>query len=44
MMDTGKQQELLALLGRFGVQALNFLPKEHYGEFATALRGLGAKL
>ncbi len=44
LMDAGKQQELVGLLGSFGVQALTQLPKDRYGEFATALRGLGAKI
>lgn len=44
LMDAGKQQELVGLLGSFGVQALTQLPKERYGEFATALRGLGAQI
>ena len=44
LMDAGKQQQLVTLLGQFGVQSLMTLPKERYGEFATALRSLGAKL
>lgn len=44
LMDAGKQQELVGLLAQFGVQALPQLPKEQYGAFATALRGLGAKI
>lgn len=44
LMDAGKQQQLVGLLGQFGVQALTQLPKERYGEFATALRGLGARI
>lgn len=44
LMDAGKQQELIGLLAQFGVQALPQLPKEQYGAFATALRGLGAKI
>ncbi|MCO7175533.1 hypothetical protein ACFP7A_00930 [Sporolactobacillus kofuensis] len=45
LMDSGKQQQLIDLLNKtFGVQALNFLPVERYGDFATALRGLGAQL
>lgn len=44
LMDAGKQQDLLGLLAQFGVQALTQLPKERYGEFATALRQRGAKL
>lgn len=44
LMDAGKQQDLLGLLAQFGVQALTQLPTERYGEFATALRQMGAKL
>jgi hypothetical protein len=44
LMAAGRQQELVGLLQSFGVQALTQLPPDRYGEFATALRGLGAKL
>lgn len=44
LMDQGKQGELINLLQSFGVQALTALPKERYGEFATALRQMGAKI
>ena len=44
LIDAGKQTELQQLLGQYGVQALTQLPQEQYGAFATALRGLGAKL
>ncbi len=44
LMDVGRQGDLQALLGQFGVEALPQLPKEQYGAFATALRGLGAKI
>lgn len=44
LMDSGKRTELIGLLGQFGVQALTALPKEQYGAFATALRGMGAKI
>ncbi len=44
LIDAGRQAELVDLLSQFGVQALTQLPKERYGEFATALRGLGAKI
>lgn len=44
LMDAGRQTDLINLLGSFGVQALTALPKERYGEFATALRQLGAKI
>lgn len=44
LMDAGRQQDLINLLKSFGVPALTLLPKERYGEFATALRGLGAQI
>ncbi len=44
LMDAGKQQELLQTLSAFGVQALTMLPEARYGEFATAIRQLGAKI
>lgn len=45
LMDAGKQAELTQLLKQhFGVDALTQLPKERYGEFATALRQMGAKV
>ena len=44
LVDAGRREELVGLLGQFGVQALTALPKEQYGAFATALRQMGAKL
>lgn len=44
LMDSGRQAELLNLLAQFGVEALPALPREQYGAFATALRGLGAQI
>ncbi|MDY2735192.1 hypothetical protein [Intestinibacter sp.] len=44
LMDAGKQQDLMNLLAKFGVQALTQLPKEQYGAFATELRALGANI
>lgn len=44
LMDAGKRNELIGLLGQFGVQALTALPKEQYGAFATALRSMGARI
>ena len=44
LMDSGRQPDLLQLLSSFGVSALPALPKEQYGAFATALRGMGAQI
>ena len=44
LMDSGRQADLLNLLAQFGVEALPALPREQYGAFATALRGLGAQI
>lgn len=42
LVNQGKQARLLELLHGFGVNSLVELPKERYGEFATALRAEGA--
>lgn len=44
LRDAGKLPQLQNLLQQFGVQSMQQLPPERYGEFATALRGLGAKI
>lgn len=44
LMDAGKQNELIALIQKFGVSALNALPKEQYGPYAMALIQMGAKI
>lgn len=44
LMDSGKQQDVLNLIASFGVQALTQLPQGQFGNFATALRTLGAKI
>lgn len=44
LMDAGRQVDLQGLLRSFGVEALPALPKEQYGAFATALRGMGAQI
>lgn len=44
LVDTGRLKELQALLATFGIQALTQLPQEQYGNFATQLRALGAKI
>lgn len=42
--QAGHRQELVNLLQQFGVQAVTQLRPEQIGPFATALRGLGAKI
>lgn len=44
LVDAGKMQQLLELLGRYGVQAVTQLKSEQYGAFATELRALGAQI
>lgn len=44
LVDAGKMQQLVELLGRYGVQAVTQLKPEQYGAFATELRGLGAQI
>lgn len=44
LMDKGMQAQLLQLISQFGVDSLPQLPPEQYGNFATALRGLGAQI
>lgn len=43
-VEPGKMPQLLALLQQHGVRAITELPEDQLGAFATALRGLGAKL
>ncbi len=44
LMDSGKQGDLLGLLGSFGVEALPALPPAQYGAFAVKLREMGAQI
>ena len=44
LMDKGMQVQLQQLLAGYGVASLPELPKEQYGNFATALRGMGAQI
>lgn len=44
LMDKGMQTQLQELLAGYGVEALPMLPQEQYGNFATALRGMGAQI
>lgn len=39
-----KMQELMGLMQQFGVQTVNALRPDQLGAFATALRGMGAKI
>lgn len=40
----GKMPQVMGILQRFGIQAMTELPRERYGEFATALREAGAQI
>ena len=42
LVDAGKMEQLLALLAKYGVQAVTQLQPDQYGVFATELRTLGA--
>ncbi|HZK52642.1 MAG TPA: hypothetical protein VFC84_00340 [Desulfosporosinus sp.] len=44
LVDAGRRTELVTLLASFGVQALTVLDKDQYGNFATQLRAMGAKI
>ncbi|TGE36864.1 hypothetical protein E4K67_17345 [Desulfosporosinus fructosivorans] len=44
LIDAGRRMELISLLGSFGVPALTALPQDQYGNFATHLRSMGAKI
>lgn len=44
LMDAGRQAELINLLQSFNAQSLMALPKEQYGNFATKLREMGARI
>lgn len=44
LMDKGMQTQLQELLAGYGVEALPALSKDQYGNFATALRGMGANI
>lgn len=44
LIDQGKLNELCGVIASFGVQSLQELPPERYGEYATAIRALGAKI
>lgn len=44
LMDKGMQPQLMQLIQSFGVASLMELSPEHYGNFATGLRGMGAQI
>lgn len=44
LVDAGKMEPLMALLGKYGIQAITQLPPDQYGVFATELRALGAQI
>lgn len=44
LMDAGKIADLQALMQKYSVASMMEIPKEKYGELATDLRALGAKL
>jgi len=44
LAQSGKMQQALALLAKYGVQTINQLKPELYGEFAAGLCALGAEV
>ena len=44
LVDAGKMEQLLALLTKYGVQAVTQLTPDQYGAFATELRALGDQI
>ncbi len=44
LVDAGRAPELTAWINQRGAQSLSQLDKSHYGEFATYLRSLGARI
>lgn len=44
LAQAGKMNEAMAVLAKYGVQAVNQLKPEQYGTFAAELRALGAQI
>lgn len=44
LIDQGKMQDVLAVLGRYGVQVITQLREDQYESFAADLRALGAAI
>lgn len=44
LVNAGKMEQLLALLSKYGIQAITQLKAEQFGPFVTELRCLGAQI
>ena len=44
LADSGRMADVQQLVAQFGVQTMTQIPTDRYGDFATALRGLGARI
>lgn len=44
LMDAGRANELTELMKSFGVPSLQALPTDKYGQFANAIRAMGAQI
>lgn len=44
LSQMGRMSQVMGILQQFGIQAMTELPRERYGEFATALREAGAQI
>ncbi len=44
LSSMGKMPQVMGILQQFGIRAMTELPRERYGEFATALREAGAQI
>lgn len=44
LMDAGKTDALQAMLAKFGAVSMMDIPQDRYGELATELRALGARI
>ena len=44
LADSGRMADVQQLVAQFGAQTMAQIPTDRYGDFATALRGLGARI
>lgn len=44
LTNAGRMPQVMGILQQFGIQAMTELPKDQYGNFATALREAGAQI